>query len=260
VEDVVPWEPFTTERNEDKMTQWLMQAGYRHHSPKGWTFGAGLTVNWKDHPKIPNYRLMNIPRDPGTSIAYRAGVGIVWQGERTVFGLEYLYEPITSHTWAEAGESGGLMLPAAFHTVENTFSFSNHIAKTGYESRTGFSWLSIRLGAQFHFFQYTMDQIFPLSGSARTMDTDWLETTATGGLRVSLGNVDLLYTLQIVFGTGLVGTTGVSTTPWFPVRDVTIGVAADRAASNFLIAPSGDVQVDTVPVLAHQVSIVYRLH
>ena len=29
-----------------------------------------------DHPKIPNYEIMNIPRDPGTSWSYNLGVGI----------------------------------------------------------------------------------------------------------------------------------------------------------------------------------------
>jgi hypothetical protein len=64
---------------------------FEHHDDRGRTFGAHTgfvtplraddsarvgfiaTVNRISHPKIPNYRFSNVPRDPGTTYAFNVG-------------------------------------------------------------------------------------------------------------------------------------------------------------------------------------------
>jgi hypothetical protein len=255
---VFPTQRYHVEKNSDEMTQWVLSAGFRHFSERGWVFGAGLTVNWKDHPKIPNYRLMNIPRDPGTSVAYRIGAGMSWTGPRTVFGIEYVYEPIMSRTWAEAGGEWRTVGEPGVHTVDNTFLFSNHILRSGFETRTGIHWLRLRAGTRLRFNRYSLEQVYPLSGGSRSMDVDWLETSITAGATASFGNLDFVYALQLLFGTGLVGTSGMTLDPWIPWPTLSDGVMDARAVGNFLIAPSGELLVDNLTVAAHQVGLVYR--
>ena len=62
----------------------------------GWRVGGTWTVNRKTHPKIPNYEIMNIPRDPGISWAYDFGVGIAKSSGPATFGIDVVVEPIWS--------------------------------------------------------------------------------------------------------------------------------------------------------------------
>jgi hypothetical protein len=90
------------------------------------------------------------------------------------------------------------------------------------------------------------------------MDVDWLETSITAGATASFGNLDFVYALQLLFGTGLVGTSGMTLDPWIPWPTLSDGVMDARAVGNFLIAPSGELLVDNLTVAAHQVGLVYR--
>ncbi|NIX25121.1 MAG: hypothetical protein GWN07_37115, partial [Actinobacteria bacterium] len=49
-----------------------------------WDVGVMVTVNRKTHPKLPNYVIMNIPRDPGVSTAAQVGFGVARDHEGTV--------------------------------------------------------------------------------------------------------------------------------------------------------------------------------
>ena len=54
------------EVNEDQTRTWGGHLAWdRALDTPGWRVGASATLNYKDHPKIPNYSLQNIPRDPG---------------------------------------------------------------------------------------------------------------------------------------------------------------------------------------------------
>ncbi len=247
-----PFLPYRTEINKDESNEWLLHAAYRRAVGNGWKLGPRVTVNWKDHPKIPNYDLANIPRDPGRSIAYNIGIGAMRFGSGSMWGMEYIYEPISSYTWAELGP-GPLpidpspQLPPNFKTVENFFDFSNHIFRIGVHAETNLDWLDYRLGAQLHFYSYTLDQFNNLSRTTRSMETDWLETTLGGGLTARFANVQLMYTLQLILGNGLVG--------------VETGVAPNAAAirNDFLIAPSADLVVDEITLVTQQLTFVYHL-
>ncbi len=245
------------EMNRDETREWLLHSVYLRSLGERWKIGAALTVNWKDHPKIPNYALANIPRDPGNSIAYNIGVGIRWSNEKSFWGLEYVYEPITTNTWAEAGEQqlpiADRALPSDFKTVENFFDFSNHIIRVGHSSVSKWEWLEYRLGGQLHFYSYDLHQRDNLAHSARNFTTDWLEATLSGGLTARIGRMQLMYTLQLVLGNGLVGVA----TPRF-VASPEGGII--RTMNDFLPAPSGALVVDDVPLVTHQMVFMYELN
>ncbi|MFQ5798579.1 MAG: hypothetical protein ACE5H0_07785 [Bacteroidota bacterium] len=243
-----PVPSFLTETNLDESNGWIMHAGYTRSVNDEWKIGAIVTVDWKDHPKIPNYSLANIPRDPGNSIAYNVGIGAVQYGERSTWGLEYVYEPITSNTWAEAGEVLDSPLPADFKTIENFFDFSNHILRIGAQSETHHDWLQYRLGAQIHYYRYDLNQVDNVLSTSRFQRERWFETTLSGGLNVEFSNVQLMYTLQLILGNGMVGTEA-----GFGRTD------AVAPSSDFLVAPSGKLVVDGIPLLTQQLVFVYRL-
>ena len=94
-----------------------------------------------------------------------------------------------------------------------------------------------------------MNQNDNIRRTARVFSTDWLETTASGGLTASLGNIKLMYTLQLVFGNGMVGTASFRTT------------AFDAGARNadFLPAPSANLVVDKITLVTQQLTFVYQL-
>src|SRR6266480_6308287 len=63
-----------------------------------------LLLEKKNH-KLPNYEITNvavIPWDPGRSYAYNVGVGVSRVLGPSTFGVDAIYEPIRSYTWAEA--------------------------------------------------------------------------------------------------------------------------------------------------------------
>ncbi len=246
---------YRTEINRDESNGWIMHGGYTRLLGQGWRIGGMLAVNWKDHPKIPNYALANIPRDPGTSIAYNIGFGVAQNGQRSTWGFEYVYEPITSNTWAEAGEGvnpGPSPLPANFKTVENFFDFSNHIFRIGLHSKTNLDWLDYRLGAQLHFYKYDLNQNDNIRRTSRSFEQDWAETTLTGGLNVRFSNVQLMYTLQLILGNGMVGTVG----GWVATRTASGDFALEK---DFLVAPSGKLLVDKIPLITQQITFVFKL-
>ncbi len=158
---------FRTETNRDESKQWALHGSSKRELGGGWKVGSILTVNWKDYPKSPNYALASIPRDPGTTVAYNVGLGMVKKTARSTWGLESIYEPITSNTWAEAGEAtptpGIPTLSPNFKTVEAFPDFHNHILRVGIHWMTDHQWLEFRLGAQVRFYKYNLGQINNMS-------------------------------------------------------------------------------------------------
>ncbi len=240
-----------TEINKDETKEWLMYARYVRPINSFWNVGASFSVNWKDHPKIPNYSLANIPRDPGISVAYNIGVGTNWSNSKSLWGFEYIYEPITTNTWAEAGEQilqpPNQNLSSNFKTIENFFNFYNHIIRIGHQSQSKWKWLDYRFGVQFHFYKYKLNQNDNIRRTARMFSTDWLETTASGGFTANLGNIRLMYTLQLVFGNGMVGTASMRT------------FADGARTADFLPAPSANLVVDNIILVTQQLAFVYQL-
>ncbi len=239
-----------TESNLDKTDTWGLHLGYvQPVGTSGWQVGGTLTANWKSHPKIPNYEIMNIPRDPGNSTAFDIGVGIAKQAGPTTFGLDIVYEPGSSDTWAEAAEPvatvSGDTLQVGEKTVENAFSFSNAFVNMGVSRAVGPAELQFGLGIRVY--DYHLDQWDHVEEDFRRQDEDWMEWVPSWGARVQLGDLELRYVGRATTGTGRPGVA------WD-------GVAAARAedfalANDVLLAPSGPLTLQDVTVLTHQISI-----
>lgn len=241
---------YRTELNKDESNGWVIHTKYNNSINDEVKVGAIFTINWKEHPKIPNYALANIPRDPGSSSAYNIGVGIVDSGKRSTLGFEYIYEPMTSYTWAEAGTQNP-PFPSSFKTVENFFDFYNHIIRGGIYTHTDISWLDYRLGVQFYFNKYNLKQNDNILNTSRTVNEHWLETTLCAGLTISISNFQILYSLQVILGNGIVGSENDQVIP--------LSASSIRSVADFLIAPNGPLSVEDVPLVTQQISFVYNL-
>lgn len=240
---------YRIESNKDESNGWVIHTKYKNLVSNKVKVGAIFTVNWKEHPKIPNYALANIPRDPGSSTAYNIGVGIVDSGKRTTLGFEYIYEPMTSYTWADAGMDNP-SFPPSFKTVENFFDFYNHIIRGGIYTHTDISWLDYRLGIQLHFNNYYLKQNDNILNTNRAVHENWIETTLCGGLTINISGFQILYSLQVILGNGIVGSENNFLSP---------ALDAVRNEADFLIAPNGSLVVDGIPLVTQQISFVYNL-
>lgn len=240
------------ERNLDRTNTVGAEYTYRHRLGDSWRIAGSLTANRKMHPKIPNYELMNIPRDPGDSWAFNAGLGIAGEADKLTFGVDMIYEPIFSHTWAKAAQpiendDGEIVVYPGQKTVDNRFQFGNTIFQTGLK-REG-QWTEFQAGVQIHTIRYWLDQQRFTTGTQRDQYESWSEWTAGLGAGVNLPELSIRYQLRITTGTGRPGT-AVST--WGNARE-----SADRMAvsGDFLPAPEGPLTLNGTKVFTHQLSV-----
>lgn len=250
-QDHWPWEPEVVETTElDQTNTWGLHLGWtRPLDADGWLVGAIVTGNYKSHPKIPNYTLMSIPRDPGDSWAYDLGVGISKQTERAVFGFDVIYEPIWTETWADAAEPlqtvHGDTIPAGTMTVFNDFRFDNAIFRMGVAGRA--ERVDLQFGLEMKAYRYTLDQTDFVLDLQRRQREDWMEWRPSLALGVRFDDFAIHYTGRITAGTGRPGVAW----PW--------GVQADAATrfggADFLPAPSGALTLADATVHTHQLSV-----
>ena len=132
------WDPSTQralqrprlDRELERTETWGLHLQYeRPLAASGWRIGWIATGNLMSHPKIPDYEIMSIPRDPGHSHAYQLGIGVSRINGPATFGLDAVYEPIWSNTYAAAvvptETAPGDTIPVGGKTIENRFRFSN---------------------------------------------------------------------------------------------------------------------------------------
>jgi hypothetical protein len=237
------------ERNRDHTRTWGMHLGYTQPvGVNGFRVGGIITGNVKSHPKIPNYEIMNIPRDPGNSWAYNFGIGVAREVGPATFGMDLIYEPIWSDTWAEAADSvrtqSGRLLSKGARTVENDFSFSNATLRVGVKretERAGF-----QLGLQIRSIDYTLEQQDNILERSRTQDESWTEWTPTWGLNVRFPELEVRYTGYLTTGTGR------PSVAWTPARGAMLDAAA---GADFLVAASGPLTLQEARVWSHQISV-----
>ncbi len=223
-----------------------------------WRVGGLLTANRLTHPKIPNYEIMNIPRDPGHSEALNVGVGVSKMQAGSTFGLDMIYEPIRTATWAEAAGpiqgASGAMIPSGGKTIENRFRFSNALVRIGVgqevKSADGKSDAGFQIGLAMRAINYRLRQDDNVAGSVRHLNEQWTEWTPTWGTSFRLPHLELRYRGRLTTGTGR---PGVSRSDRF--------IAGDRAASapSIVAAPSGPLTLDEVRVTTHQLSISFPI-
>ena len=242
----------STEINKDWSNTYGLNCRYRQpYGSNGWRMGTTFTVNRKTHPKIPNYSIMNIPRDPGDSWAFNFGAGLSKSTEKSRFGLDVIYEPIWSHTWANAVEKvwtdDDRAILAGEKTVDNKFAFSNNIIRFGISNSN--DKMGFQMGMQMRNISYKLKQHDRIEDVRRKQNENWTEWTFTGGLDFKFKDFNLHYSVLLTIGTGL---PGIATSPW---RFTSDDLAFDAAKSDFLIAPSGDLALENCNVWTHQITL-----
>ena len=261
------WDPNTqttgqrmrVDENPDRTNIWGLHLAYeRPIAQSGWRIGWIATVNQMTHPKIPNYEIMSIPRDPGYSSAFNVGIGLSRRNGPAQFGADLVYEPIWSYTWADAAApvetvSGGT-IPAGGKTIENRFRFSNVIFRMGVGHELDVSGreraLGLQLGLALHSIGYQLDQYDNVLQFGRAQDEQWVEWSPTWGLSLRFPELEIRYRGRVTNGTGRPGV-GVGTCPQcrFVAQDATV------AGGGILAAPSGPLTLEEVKLATHQFSI-----
>ncbi len=247
-----PTRPVSSEKNIDHTNTYGIHIGYIHPiSTTGWRLGGIMTVNSKSHPKIPNYVLMNIPRDPGVTWAFNYGLGISREWGKSLFGIDAIYEPIWSHTWAEAEvpiETVHGTIPIGGKTVDNHFRFSNTTLRMGLKRKT--PRLEFQFGLEARHIRYRMDQYryADVSPHGREQVESWWELTPAVGLAKDFGDFILRYTGRLTTGTGRPGIAWGGISP----------AAADETF-DILLAPSGALALDGARVFTHQLSLAFAI-
>ena len=246
-----------TDHNEDRTNTWGLHL--QHMRPlggAGWRVGYVATANRLSHPKIPNYVFMSIPRDPGTTYAYNAGVGVARTMGPATFAADLVYEPMWSETWADAARDTtgptGIVIAKGQHTVDNRFRFSNAILRMGVGREATLSGdatngvgLGVRAGLSMYGINYRLEQADRVRGSLRSQRERWVEWTPTWGLSFRFPELQLHYTGRYTTG---VGRPGVAPGP------MTIDALASSAPGGIIAAPSGPLTLQDVHVLGHQLS------
>ena len=241
-----------TEKNPDHTRTFGFHLGHVFRPEhKNLALGGIFTSNWKTHPKIPNYELMNIPRDPGNSYAYNIGLGISSAANDSVSAaIDFIYEPMWSNTWAEAAEeqtsaSGQIIRPGDY-TVENDFKFSNWILRagmTGGSKRGGF-----QLGIIVKQTNYILKQYNYVTERLRKQSESWVEWMPTWSLFFHAGDMRIQYAGRVTMGSGQPGIA--NNWGW-------IGAESDASVylNDIMLAPSGSLTLNEAFVFTHQVTV-----
>lgn len=201
-----------SEQNLDRTRTWGLHSEHtRPIGTAGWRVGFLGTVNRLSHPKIPNYSLMNIPRDPGTTYAGNLGIGFARERDGTTVGIDAVLEPITSETWADAAAdtsvANGPVIRAGERTVTNRFRFSNARLRLGaghtFRLRAnGDARVVVQGGLGVHSISYRLRQTNHLTRGFRTLDESWIEWGPTVGAQLRLKGLDVLYSYRRVCAIG----------------------------------------------------------
>jgi hypothetical protein len=199
------------EQNLDRTRTWGVHLEYeRPLAAPGWRVGGLLTGNLTSHPTIPDYELPNVPWHPGQSHGYNIGVGISKMEGPSTVGLDVVYEPIWSYTWAataEPLETGlGATIPAGGKTLENRFRFSNALVRLGLNQdlvgRSGDRIGSLQFGVGLRSTHYWLEQRDNLQASERDIEERWLEWTYAWGASLHFSQFELRYRGRYLSGTG----------------------------------------------------------
>jgi hypothetical protein len=246
------------ERNLDRTNTWGLHFKYTlPFTASGWRIGWIATLNQSSHPKIPNYELANvpaIPRDPGYSTAFDFGVGLSKVRGRATLGVDFVYEPIRSYTWADAEAllptvSGDTLAPGA-KTVENHFHFSNALLRLGAGRDIELKGVGRLVGLQFGLMlrsvHYNLSQQDNVQEFQRRLTTGWMEWTPTWGLSLRFPEFEIRYAGRSTHGAGRPESNFF--VPWGG-RDVAL------ASGTILAAPNGPLNLTHVNTTTHQISL-----
>ncbi len=245
------------QRNLDHTNTTALHLGYvQPMTDARWRIGGIITGNWKTHPKIPEDVLPDmppVPRDPGMTWAYNIGVGISKVEGFSTFGLDLIYEPIWTETWGVAAESiptgGGFSIPIGGKTIENDYHFNNLVVRIGVsrEHETA----GFQLGMEVRSVNYHLDQINNIERFSRNQDEQWIEWTPSWGGLLKFPEFELRYVGRLKTGTGRPAQIR-GFQRWSQQGDLVI----DPASPDYLPTPTGDLMIEDMLVMTHQIAIV----
>jgi hypothetical protein len=256
------WDPGTlqfqeqarTEHNLDHTNTWGLQLDYQMPlAAPGWRIGWLATANRASHPKIPNYELENvpvIPRDPGRTAAYNLGIGVSKVRGPARFGVDIIYEPIASYTWADAAApvvtTAGDTIGLGGKTIENRFRFSNALFRIGVdEVLQANGTTAFQLGLIVHSIHYRLAQHDNVQLQQRSLESGWVEWTPTWGLSLRLPEIELRYQGRATKGGGRPQSSQI----FIGVREMAV------AGGTILAAPTGQLFMTDVSTVTHQISV-----
>jgi hypothetical protein len=237
-----------TELNEDRTRTWGAQLRYTQPLETGTRIGFVAAANTKAHPKIPNYNLVNIPRDPGNSTMFNAGVGLSNAMGPARFGVDLVYEPGRSHTWAYADTVIATptgTLDAGDKTIDNQFRFNNWALAMGLEregDRYGF-----QLGLRLRQIRYTLDQQNFLTELRRNTRESWLEWSPSWSGVVKFPELELRYT-------GRFTAKGWPEPGWFG-GGVIVSPDGGPGGVDFVVGATGPVWLPEYRVTTHRLTV-----
>ena len=195
-----------TDVNLDQTNIWGAHTEYtRPVGTEGWHLGVLATANLLSHPKIPNYVLQNLPRDPGSTNAFNFGVGAARTSGPFTFGVDVIMEPMTSNTYADAAtnttRTDGTVIPAGDKTVENHFQFHNSKARVG----VGHTWgqdsasrgsFALDFGLAAYAISYDLIQTNNILRTSRFQHENWVESGPSFGMRYRSHDIELSYAFR----------------------------------------------------------------
>lgn len=252
-------QPSNVEENMDKTNTWGLHFGYDQPvQESNWNWGSILTLNYKTHPKIPNYELMNIPRDPGNTWSFNAGLGASNTSDDNVtFGIDFIIEPIWSNTWVEAQndiwneEETEVLVREGEKTIENDFEFINSVIKTGVGWQGTHALLEAGIRAKTY--RYDLRQKDYVEDAYRDQEESWTEWTFSLAAGAIFRDVTIQYTTLITTGTGQPGT---ATTGGWTGMDAAAGFSM---GGEFIFAPDGELALESAKVFTHQLTVTLPL-
>jgi hypothetical protein len=242
------------EENKDRTHTLGLHLGYTQQIlGSAWKWGGIFTANRKMHPKIPNYTLMSIRRDPGDSWAFNFGLGLSGSANGTTVGIDFIYEPIWSHTWADAAEpvfvDDSRTIMATEKTVDNYFTFSNWLLRLGIKIQE--STTVVDFGIEVNYISYNLNQKDYRIDAQRTQFENWYEYTGSVGISLNYKPFQIRYTGRVTVGTGVPGTS-----------NNVFSNASERGATymaDFLPAPNGDLSLREAIILSHRITLAIPL-
>ena len=249
------------EHNEDHTNIWGVHARYAYPlGSEGWRIGFVGTANRLSHPKIPNYDVQNIPRDPGNTSAFNAGVGVARTIGGFVAGVDVLYEPMFADTWATAERDTAIVvggtIRAGERTVDNTFRFNNARMRMGVSQEIPLkadssSALGLQAGLGAYAIRYRLKQYNHVQRSYRTQDEDWVEWSPSLGVKYRSHNVELQYTWYRTCGA--VGCSDGQSGGQLVLPPMAAGIAT--SAGGIIAAPGAPLTLDGGVVSVHRITV-----
>jgi hypothetical protein len=238
-----------TERNDDRTITWGTRLRYTQPLDDVARLGFVLAGSTKAHPKIPNYNIVDIPRDPGNSAVFNLGVGLSRAEAGTTMAMEVVFEPGRSHTWAFADADttlpSGAVLQRGDKTVDNQFRFRNWNLGLGLDREAGR--FGYQLGLRVRQIRYTLDQQHFLGEVRRETREKWMEWTPSWGGRVAFGSMALRYD-------GRFTARGWPEGAVFGWADSPRLMSAD-AGVDFMVGPTGPVDIPAFRVTTHRLTL-----